>query len=240
MWRLLVLKDTDPYRNMALEEVLLKAVEEGLSPDTLRFWRNTRSAVIGGYQRPGEVLNLEKCRLFRVSVVRRFTGGGAVYHDLGNLNWTFVCRRDSASLRGVRGARRIFERFSSLILEALRGLGVKAEFRAPNAIYLGGGKVSGMAMYIKRRSILCHGTLLINSDLSLLKLVLSRLKEPVTNVNDGAPSHVSVEEVMEAIREASERCLDISLVEGGLSVLEEERLKYHPPLRYDPLRLRGG
>ncbi|MFB0543616.1 MAG: biotin/lipoate A/B protein ligase family protein [Candidatus Bathyarchaeia archaeon] len=240
MWRLLVLRETDPYRNVALEEVLLRAVEEGSSPDTLRFWRNTRSAVIGWSQRPGEVLNLEKCLLFGVSVVRRFTGGGAVYQDLGNLNWTFICRRDSAPLRGVRGARRIFERFSSPVLEALRGLGVKAEFRAPNAICLGGGKVSGMAMYIKRRSILCHGTLLIDSDLYLLKLVLSWLKDSVTNLNDEAPSRVSVEGVMEAILEASERCLDISFVEEGLSIFEEEQLKDHPPQRYDPLRLRGG
>ncbi|MCD6262892.1 lipoate--protein ligase family protein [Candidatus Bathyarchaeota archaeon] len=233
-WRLLSLGETDPYRNMALEEVLLEAVEEA-APNTLRLWRNTRSVVIGWSQRPEEVLNLENCRCFGVSVVRRFTGGGAVYQDLGNLNWTFACRRDVPPLRRGMTARQVFKRLSSPILEALRELGLEAEFNPPNAIYLEGGKISGMAMYIKRRSLLCHGTLLVDSDLNLLRLTLRRLKDPVTNLREEIPS-LTMEEVMNSIIRASEDQLSIKLIKGGLSTLEEELLERHPPQRYDALR----
>ena len=235
MWRLLVLEETDPHANMAVEEALLRVVEEGYAMNTLRLWRSTRSAVIGWSEKAEETLNLENCRRLRIPIVRRFTGGGTVYHDLGNLNWTFAFRKDPKEQGKVISARRIFETFSSPIIEALRGLGVEAEFREPNALYIKGGKVSGMAMYVKRRSILCHGTLLIDSDLNLLKLALKCLKNPVTNVNDEAPSRLSVKDMMRLLLEPSEKCLNVDLVEEGLTVYEKELIRSSSPQRYDPI-----
>jgi lipoate-protein ligase A len=235
MWRLLVLGETEPYANMAVEEALLRAVEEDEAPNTLRLWRSSCSAVVGLSERPEETVNLENCRRLGIPIVRRFTGGGTVYHDLGNLNWAFAFRKNSGDEGKVMSAYLVFERFSSPILEALRGLDVEAEFRAPNALYVGEGKVSGMAMYVKRRSVLCHGTLLVDANLSLLKLALKRLKEPVANVNDEAPSRLSVEDVAKAIVEASGRCLNIGLIEDGLTAREKELIGSCSLRRYNPM-----
>jgi len=235
MWRLLLLGETDPYANMAVEEGLLRAVEEGDAPNTLRLWRSTCSIVIGWSEKPKETLNLGNCRRLKIPVVRRFTGGGTVYHDLGNLNWTFALRKEMRDQGKVMSARETFEKFSSPVLEALRVLGVEASFREPNSLYVKGGKVSGMAMYVKRRSVLCHGTLLVDADLSLLELALKRLKDPVANVNDEAPSRLGMEEMAKAIAEASERRLKVDLVEEGLTVRERELISSCPLQKYKPI-----
>lgn len=230
-----MLRETDPYVNMAVEEGLLRAVDEGDAPNTLRLWRSTCSAVIGCSEKPKETLNLGNCRRLKIPVVRRFTGGGTVYHDLGNLNWTCAFRKEQRDQGRVMRARETFEKLSSPVLEALRGLGVEAEFREPNALCIKGGKVSGMAMYVKRRSVLCHGTLLVEADLSLLKLALKRLKDSVANVNNEAPLRLKMEEVAKAIAEASERYLKVDLVEEGLTTREKELISSCPLQRYNPI-----
>ena len=235
VWRLLISRDTDPYLNMAIEEALLEAVEREDVPNTLRLWRSSCSVVVGLSEKVEETVNLENCRQLQIPVLRRFTGGGTVYIDLGNLNWTFVFRREREA-RMVNSLR-IFEECSVPIAEALGDFGVKAEFKPPNALFIGLNKISGMAIYIKRRSVLCHGTLLINADLNLLKLALRRLKDPVTNLVDESPEKPSVKNVIGAIRKASERHLKIKLVKGTLSSSEKELIRPNPYEMYELMRL---
>jgi len=234
VWRLLTSGETDPYLNMAVEETLLEAVERGETPNTLRLWRSSRSAVVGWSEKPEETVNFEECRHLQIPVVRRFTGGGTVYHDLGNLNWTFAFRKKWEG--EIISSLRIFEACSVPIIEALEGLRIMARFKPPNSLFIGSNKISGMAMYVKRRSVLCHGTLLIDADLNLLKLTLKRLKDPVTNLVDEAPSRLSVEEVMKLILEASEKALTIKLVEGQLSPSEKELTRVNFYKVYEPMR----
>ena len=94
-----------------------------------------------------------------------------------------------------------------------------------------------MAMYVKRRSVLCHGTLLINADLNLLELALKRLEDPVTNLVNEASSRPSVGEVMKLILEASEKTLNIKLVEEELSPSEKELTRVNLYNVYEPMRL---
>ncbi len=198
IWRLLDIEYRDPYRNMAVDEVLLIAVERSAAPNTVRFWRNPNAVVIGRSQSLEAEVNLEACEKLGTPVVRRFTGGGTVYQDHGNLNWTIVARRNHALSRagGVLG---IFEEFSSPILEGIKILRTQAEFRPPNGIFIGEKKISGMAAYVKKGSILCHGTLLVSTNLGVLTSVLKLLKTEVTTLQQESGARISMASAKKAI-----------------------------------------
>ena len=182
-WRVLYSRSFNPYRNLAIEEALLLSVNEAKAPNTVRFWRNTESVIIGRSQKIEEEVNFEKCNKLGVKILRRFTGGGAVYHDLGNLNWTVVMNRNS--ILYPRTILEIYRGACNVIVESLRYLGVDAKFEEPNNIMVDGKKVSGSAAYVKKNAALCHGTLLVNADLINLNNVLSRPRYEVTNIING-------------------------------------------------------
>ncbi|MBI3840916.1 MAG: lipoate--protein ligase family protein [Thaumarchaeota archaeon] len=160
--RLLELSLGDPYSNLALEEAIFESVEA----PTLRIWDNQRSVVIGRAQLAEHETDLDYCRRNSVPVVRRMTAGGAVYNGPGNLNWSFFFPRDLVPGGGpALGAKRVFSSFAGMVVETLRRCGAECEFVAPNSIVDGRGKVSGMAAYLSRKKVLCHGTLLFGADL---------------------------------------------------------------------------
>lgn len=179
-WRVLDSRSFDPYRNMAIEEAVLLAVNEAKVPNTIRFWRNTESVIVGRSQKIEEEVNLDKCTKLGVKILRRFTGGGAVYHDLGNLNWSIVMNR--SSILYPKTILEIYKEACGAIVESLRYLGVDAKFEEPNNVTVDGKKVSGSAAYIKKNAALCHGTLLLNANLANLNNVLSRPRYVVTNI----------------------------------------------------------
>lgn len=151
---------TEPYFNMACEEYLLMNAEE---PTTM-FWRNSPTVVIGKNQNAGENVNFEFTKANGIKVVRRLTGGGAVFHDLGNVNYTFIVPSGDAPDS--------FAEFSLPVLRALASLGITAEASGRNDLLVSGRKFSGTArcgyIYNGRKLILHHGTLLFSSDMSLL------------------------------------------------------------------------
>ena len=160
--RLLEVTLGDPFSNLALEEVLFT----GLRVPTLRVWNNQRSVIIGRAQLAKFETDLEYCRGSSIPVVRRFTAGGAVYNGPGNLNWSFFVPSEAGETgAGLGDANRVFAFFATLVVRALRACHVECEFKAPNGIIDWHGKISGMAAYISKRGVLCHGTLLINADL---------------------------------------------------------------------------
>lgn len=162
--RLLEVEMEDPYANLALEEALLRQARLPV----LRVWENQMSVVIGRAQLAQFETDLEYCSRNGVAVARRISAGGAVYNGPGNLNWSFIVPRD----RGVSGplmsrdAKGVFSSFAALVVGALARCGVKGEFSPPNSIVAGGGKVCGMAAYLSREGVLCHGTLLVGADLA--------------------------------------------------------------------------
>ncbi|MGP8124682.1 MAG: biotin/lipoate A/B protein ligase family protein [Nitrososphaerales archaeon] len=152
----------DPFSNLALEEVLFM----GLRVPTLRVWSNQKSVIIGRAQLARSETDLAYCRRRGIPIVRRFTAGGAVYNGPGNLNWSFIVpREEDGSGPGLGDANRVFASFAALVVGALRACHVDCEFKAPNGIFDRRGKISGMAAYISRRGVLCHGTLLVDADL---------------------------------------------------------------------------
>lgn len=157
--RVLYNPSTDPAFNLASEEYLLDNSED----DVFMLWRNEPSVIIGAYQNPYAEVDLDYTNSRGVKVVRRITGGGAVFHDLGNVNYTFICR-------GVRG-NIDFEKYTRPIIDVLRKLGVPASLDGRNDIVAEGRKISGNAQ-CKRAiggglfAVLHHGTLLFSADLS--------------------------------------------------------------------------
>ncbi|MCR4906114.1 MAG: lipoate--protein ligase [Clostridiales bacterium] len=148
---------TDPYCNLASEEVLLDT-EDG---EIFMLWQNGRSVILGRNQNAYAEVNLPFVEEHGIPVVRRLTGGGAVFHDLGNLNFTFIVPRE-------RCPELDFARFTHPIAEVLRSLGVPAELSGRNDLVADGRKISGNAQCVWRDRVMHHGTLLVAADLSFM------------------------------------------------------------------------
>lgn len=150
---------TDPYYNLALEEYLFEQYRQGT---VIMLWKNDRTIVVGRNQNPLEEINQTYVKAYNIRVARRDTGGGAVYHDLGNLNYTFIAdSEEGAEDRGMKT-------FAGYIIQALEEIGLKAEFSGRNDILVDGKKVSGTAQKVKGGRTLHHGCLLYQADLEKL------------------------------------------------------------------------
>lgn len=147
----------DPFFNLAFEEYVLRKRTVG---SYLLLWQNDRAVVIGQNQNAEEEINRSFMEAHGIAVVRRSTGGGAVYHDLGNLNYSFVTDADGPDFLDLR-------RFILPVAEALKGLGLHAEISGRNDVLAEGRKVSGSAQRLLKGRLLHHGTLLFDSDLDM-------------------------------------------------------------------------
>jgi lipoate-protein ligase A len=169
--------ETLPKLNMAREEAILRTRQQGFGKDTLRIWRNSNSVVVGCFSDPRSEVNLDLCWKKGIKVVRRTSGGGAVYHDLGNLN--FSATYDVSTPQIPSDILKIYKTFSTSVMAGLSKLGVTSEFRPPNSILSHGKKVSGLAIHKLPNVCLIHGTLLVNTDLQTLHQVLRNTKDEV-------------------------------------------------------------
>lgn len=146
----------DPRVNLALEEYALRNFDPG--KDYLLFYVNEPSIIIGRNQNTLEEINFEYVEQKALHVVRRISGGGAVYHDFGNLNFSFITKHDVKSLNN-------FAKFTEPVIKILRSMGVPAELKGRNDILANDKKISGNAQFSTGKRMLHHGTLLLDSDL---------------------------------------------------------------------------
>lgn len=154
---------TDPRYNLALEEYVLKNLPK--DNDYILLWQNEPSVIIGRNQNTIEEINYKYIKEHNIHVVRRISGGGAVYHDFGNLNYTFVTDNTKDNLNN-------FRKFTEPVIKALNSLGVKAEFAGRNDILIDGKKFSGNAQTYYRDRMYHHGTILFDADLDMVTNVL--------------------------------------------------------------------
>lgn len=148
----------DPRYNLAFEEFVLTHRTEG---EYLMLWQNENTVVVGQNQNTEEEIDRAFVEAHGITVVRRTTGGGAVYHDLGNLNYSFIT--DSGDAEQIT-----MTRFTQPVVAALQGLGLQAEAAGRNDILVEGKKVSGTAQRLVGSRILYHGTMLFDSDPSMV------------------------------------------------------------------------
>ncbi len=172
-WRLIDEDSTDVYLNLALDEAIARvtAAQENKS-NSIRFWRSKRAVVIGRFQCVHKETNLSFCRENSISIARRFTGGGAVYHDSGNLNFSICTDRSEEYI--PRSLKEIYELFIGGVADALQTLHIPARYDPESScIRINDMKITGTAGWLKRGVAFLHGTLLINCDLSMLRRSLS-------------------------------------------------------------------
>ncbi|WP_219835624.1 lipoate--protein ligase [Paenibacillus sp. R14(2021)] len=154
----------DPAWNLALEEYALRHLAG--DEDFLLFYINEPSIIIGKNQNTAEEVNASFVESSGIHVVRRLSGGGAVYHDLGNLNFSFITRDDGKSFHN-------FRKFTEPVVEALRKLGVEAELTGRNDLQVGERKISGNAQFATKGVMFSHGTLLFNSEVDAIVSALN-------------------------------------------------------------------
>lgn len=191
---------TEPYFNLAAEEYLLDGDESNI----FMLWQNSPAVIIGRNQNTYSEVNAAFAADNNIKVVRRLTGGGAVYHDLGNVNFTFITDESGGGVLD-------FARFCRPIIETLNSLGAKAELSGRNDIIIEGKKVSGNAQCVRNKKIIHHGTLLFCSDLTVVGSVLSvnrkkleskgikSVASRVANINDYINYQLSVNEFIDYI-----------------------------------------
>ena len=155
-------ENTDPYFNLASEQYLLDNEED----DVFMLWRNSPAVIIGRNQNAYAEINRKFVTENNIAVVRRLTGGGAVFHDLGNINFTFITKK------GETGALD-FARFCQPVIDALRALGVPAELSGRNDMTANGRKFSGNAQCVYNGRVMHHGTLLFDADMTKMSGALN-------------------------------------------------------------------
>lgn len=161
----------NPQINLAIEEYILTHLD--INESYLLFYINGPSIIIGRNQNTIEEINTEYVEGNNVIVVRRMSGGGAVYHDLGNLNYSFITKDEGNSLQDN------FKKFTKPVIDALRKLGANANLMGRNDIEIDGKKVSGTAQYATGGRMYTHGTLMLNSDLDNVAKALKPKKEKI-------------------------------------------------------------
>lgn len=164
MNKIVISLECDPYYNLALEEELFNNVKE----DEVIFylWQNEKTVVIGRNQNPWLECDIDTLKKEGVTLARRLSGGGAVFHDLGNLNFTFVTRKKQRNI----------EKQLKVIKDALKNLGVECETSGRNDLTINGRKFSGHAFYETGDRYFHHGTLMVDVDLEFLGKVLKPSK----------------------------------------------------------------
>ncbi|MDY6800483.1 MAG: lipoate--protein ligase [Bacteroidota bacterium] len=193
--------ETNPYFNLAAEEYVLKNFKE----NCFMLWRNTPSIIVGKHQNTLAEINIDYVKEDNIDVVRRLSGGGAVFHDLGNLNFTFIKNVNS------EGNLVDFKKYTQPVIDVLQQLGVDAKFGGRNDIMINGQKVSGNAEHIFKRRVLHHGTLLFSSVMADLYKALKvnplkyqdkgvkSVRSRVTNISEHLPEKMSVMEFHDKI-----------------------------------------
>lgn len=209
--------NNDPKLNLALEEYIVRNF--GADTDYLLFYINEPSIIIGRNQNTLEEINYEYVNDNNIHIVRRISGGGAVYHDLGNLNFSFITNHQTDLFRNFKG-------FTAPVIKVLKSLGLDAELIGRNDILVDDKKISGTAQFSTGKRMISHGTLLFDTDLNevvnALQVKMSKIESKghksvrsrVANITDFFNHPMTIEEFRQ-------------LILDGLSAEHESFEHYH-------------
>ena len=213
----------NPYFNIASEEYLLKSFTE----EIFILYINDPSVILGKHQNAFSEINHRFTRENNIPVIRRLSGGGSVYHDAGNINFTFI-------INSTEGKQINFKRFTHILVEVLQDMGVPAECNNRNDILINNLKCSGNAEHVYKNRTLHHGTLLFSSDLNNLRSALNgslqnfedkavkSIKSHVTNIRDFLPESFTIQNFKDKIISFISRSF---AVDSGFSFSEYDILQ---------------
>lgn len=223
----------DPAYNIALEEYCFKNLKE---EEIFILWRNEPTIVIGKHQNAIEEINPEYVKEHNINVVRRISGGGAVYHDLNNLSYTIISSKNPEAAFD-------FKTFSQPVINVLTKLGVNANFTGRNDIEINGKKICGNAQAYYNGRMMHHGCLLFNVDLSVLSQALKVSKDKieskgvksvrsrVTNILDELPNKIDIETfqqmIFDEMKENNKDFTEYVLSNEELEVIRKNRDEKH-------------
>jgi len=188
----------DPFFNIASEEYLLKNYDDNF----FFLYVNRPTLIVGKHQNTLAEINLKKVEDEKIPVIRRLSGGGTVFHDLGNLNYCFI-------KKGEKGKLVDFKKYSEPIINALQNLGVNAKFEGKSDLTIEGKKFSGNASHVYRNKVMQHGTMLFSSNLKRLNQLLKvnplkfkdrgvrSIRSRVTNISDYLLHPLSIDQLAE-------------------------------------------
>lgn len=200
--QIIYLPTTDPEFNLAAEEYFFNSSDT----DICILWQNEDSIIVGRNQNTLSEINIEKVKALNIKVVRRMSGGGAVFHDLGNLNYTFITQNNHLDYLN-------FAKFTQPIIEVLSKMGICAQLSGRNDLLIDGKKFSGNAQYINKEKLLHHGCLLFSANIDRLSELLncnpekirskgiSSVKNRVTNISEHLSESMNVLEFKDRIIE---------------------------------------
>jgi lipoate-protein ligase A len=229
-WRILDYSSKHPALNLAIEEAILRCLLEYNGFNTLRLWQNSPSVVIGYFQNPSSI-DVAACKKLGIDILRRVSGGGAVYHDYGNLNYSVIIHKSSLK-ESVEDVEKSYDLFCSGIIEGLKLLGVNA-YNNGGDILVRGKKVSGSAQFRLYDVILHHGTLMVNVNLKTLERVLGvSAGKNLINLQDALPNKVSLNKVKNAVKAGFEKIFNVKFVKGTLSNIEKQEAKKLWKIKY--------
>lgn len=222
---------TDPDFNLAMEEYFFDAMPRDRS--YFMTWQNDHAIIIGKHQNTLSEINLPYVQEHGIRVVRRLSGGGAVYHDLGNLNFTFITDANP-------GQQVDLHRFCQPIADTLCNMGVNATVDGRNDILIDDKKVSGNAQYVRQGRVMHHGTILFDSNLSVLGQALQvdaskiqakgvkSVRSRVANVRACLKEDMTIEQFRRALAEQLLKHADVevyTLSDADIAAINEIREK---------------
>ena len=189
------LESNDPFFNLAVEEILLKNSKE----EYLILGINSPSVIIGKHQSGHMEVNIKFVNEYQIPVIRRISGGGTVFHDCGNLNFSFIRQSES-------GKQVDFRKYTQPVLDFLKSMGIEARFEGKNDLKVDGLKISGNAEHIHGTRVLHHGTLLFSTSLEMLRNSLRKDTSCYTSkaVVSNPSSVVNLNEKMNCFLDVSE------------------------------------
>jgi lipoate-protein ligase A len=203
----------NPYFNLAAEEYFLKETNE----DIFMLWRNEPAIIVGKHQNTLSEINIDYVKENNIRVVRRLTGGGAVFHDLGNLNFTFIQSNKDHTLND-------FRKYTEPILDVLLKLGIDARFEGRNDLTIEGKKFSGNAEMVWKNRVLHHGTLLFSATMTDLSQALK--------VNEAKFRDKAVKSIRSRVTNISEHLKEPMDVLQFSNLIQDHITEMYPDARF--------
>jgi lipoate---protein ligase len=222
-WRVIDLGSMDPALSAALDEAILTSRGDGTAGDTLSFYSRDRPTVsLGYFEKTEECIDLELCRELGIDVVRRISGGSAIYTDPGQIIYTVVLSAD----RVPENPKESYPLICAGVVNGLRRLGIDAVHRPLNDVVVNGRKVSGSAQTRRSGAVLQHGTVLVDTDLELMMRVIRprpgkpRSADDMTTVARELGRKVGMQEVKDALVSGFGTAFGVTAGKGSLTSKE--------------------